>query len=82
MCMNVFPACMYVHHGCAWCLQRPEEGVRLPGTEVTDGCELPHGSWKLNFSPALLHHFFKLEIAEANGPAVNTQAGGCGGILS
>ena len=28
--------CMVVHALCLW---RPEEGVRFPGTGVTDGCE-------------------------------------------
>ena len=28
----VFQACLYVHH--LWCLQRPEEGIRSPGTGV------------------------------------------------
>jgi hypothetical protein len=25
----------------AWCLQRPEEGIKFPGTGVTDGYEAP-----------------------------------------
>ena len=31
--------CTCVGHICVWCLQRSEEGVRSPGTGVTDGCE-------------------------------------------
>jgi hypothetical protein len=31
------PAHMYVHHGLAWCLWRPEEGIRFPGIEVVSG---------------------------------------------
>lgn len=27
-CINIFPACSYVHHVCAWCLWRSEEYVR------------------------------------------------------
>lgn len=30
------------------CQQRPEEGIRSPGTGVTRGCELPSKSWELN----------------------------------
>ena len=33
------------------CLQRPEEGVRFLGAEVTDGCELTYGCWDSNPSP-------------------------------
>lgn len=36
--------CIYNLH--AWCWQRPEEGIVFPGTEVTDGCEPPHGCWE------------------------------------
>jgi hypothetical protein len=41
-------------HVCAphlQCLQRPEEGVRSPGAEDTDSCELPCGYWELNLGP-------------------------------
>lgn len=31
-----------------WCPKTPEEGIRFPGTEVTDGCESPWGWWELN----------------------------------
>lgn len=30
--INVLPECMYVHHMGAWCSQRSEEGIRMPGT--------------------------------------------------
>lgn len=30
---------------------RSEEGVRLPGTEVTDACELSHKHWDLTLEP-------------------------------
>jgi hypothetical protein len=36
------------------CLQYPcrsEEGIGFPGTEVTDGCELPRVYWELNLGP-------------------------------
>lgn len=35
---------------CAWCLQRPEKGVRCSRTTVTDSCETPCKCWELNFS--------------------------------
>ena len=34
----------------AWCPRRPEEGIRIPETRVTDGCEPPCGCWELNLS--------------------------------
>jgi hypothetical protein len=36
---NGLPACMHVYHGHTWYLWKSEEGVRSPGTGVTDGCE-------------------------------------------
>jgi hypothetical protein len=47
----------------AWCLWRPEEGVRSPGTRVTDGCEPLCGCWeplqeqltRLTAEPSLQH---------------------------
>jgi hypothetical protein len=41
-------ACMHVHQPCAWCLKRPEEDFRSPGTRVRDSCEFPYGCWELN----------------------------------
>lgn len=37
MCMNVFSACMYMEHMCAWCLQKSENDARASGTGVIDG---------------------------------------------
>ena len=42
---DFLPAHMSVHHVCAWCLQRPEEGFRCLRTGVLNCCELPRGSW-------------------------------------
>ena len=53
--MGVLPACMSVHHKHAWCLQRPEEPARTPGTGVSDGCELAWGCWELNLGPLEEH---------------------------
>lgn len=41
-------ACMSMHYICAWCPQGPEHNVGPPGTEVTEGCELPYGYWEVN----------------------------------
>lgn len=38
-------ACIYVHHLCAWCPKKPEEGIRCSGTEVTGMC------WELKLGP-------------------------------
>ena len=46
-CMGILPACKSVRHLQAWYSQGPEEGVRSPGTTITDGCELPGGCWEL-----------------------------------
>lgn len=37
ICIDVLPACVYVHlmHG-TWYLQRPKEGIRSPGASLTD----------------------------------------------
>ena len=48
MCMNVLLACLSVYHMHAWSLQKPEEGIRTPGTGVTDGCETPCGCWEFH----------------------------------
>lgn len=34
------PEYMSVHHMCAWCPQRPEEGDGSPGTGATGGRQL------------------------------------------
>ena len=36
---------------CTWVVQRAEEGIRCPRTEVADGCELPCWCQELNPSP-------------------------------
>jgi hypothetical protein len=37
-----------MYHVHAWCLWRPEEGVRFLGTGVRDISELLHGCWEMN----------------------------------
>lgn len=32
MCLDVFPEYMSMYHVCTWCLRRPEEDDRPPGT--------------------------------------------------
>lgn len=39
--MDVLPTCVSVQNMCAWCLKRPEEGIKYPKTGVMDGLELP-----------------------------------------
>lgn len=48
MCKGVSPAWMFMHHICAWCMLRPEEGIRYPRVRVTEGWELPCGYWESN----------------------------------
>jgi len=36
---------------CTQCLCKWEEGIKLPGTRVTDGCEPSCGCWELNSGP-------------------------------
>lgn len=48
MCMGVLPACLWTK--CVWCWERPGEGIRLPVTWVTGGCEL----WLLELRLGLL----------------------------
>ncbi|KAM7331642.1 hypothetical protein ACRRTK_008350 [Alexandromys fortis] len=43
MCIDVSPTCMTV------------QGVRSPGTGVTDSCEMPFGYWVLSPGPLEEH---------------------------
>lgn len=43
MCMNVLP----VH----WYAQRSKQGIGVPGTGVTDDCDLFCGCWEMDPSP-------------------------------
>jgi hypothetical protein len=45
--MGILPARMSVHHVNAWCPRRSEEGVRFPGTQVTDGVSHHVGAGRL-----------------------------------
>lgn len=45
MCKDSLPACIFVHYLNAWCLLRPEEGIRSPGTGIAAvTCHVGH--WK------------------------------------
>lgn len=46
MCRGVLPTCISVFHLYVYCPHRPENGIRCPGTGVTDGCEQLCGCWK------------------------------------
>lgn len=41
---------LYHIHMHAWCLRKPEDGIRFPETRLTDHCELPCVRWELNVS--------------------------------
>ena len=41
MYMSILPACMSVHHVCAWCLWRSEDDVGSSGAGDTSVCEVP-----------------------------------------
>lgn len=47
MFVSILPACMYVHHVCAWCLKR-SEWVSDPPELVTDSYEPLYGCWDKN----------------------------------
>ena len=52
MCMSVLPVCIYIHHMCVWCLQKPEECLGYPGARVRCGCQLPSmHDWEPNLGP-------------------------------
>lgn len=55
MCMCVcFRVCILECVYECKCPRRPEEGVRLPQVDVTDGCELLYGCPKPNVNPLSL----------------------------
>lgn len=45
MGIGIVPAGISVYHMHAWCLQKPKEDIRAPGTGTTAGCELPCGNY-------------------------------------
>ena len=49
---------MYVYVPLAWDLWIPEEGIRSPGTGVTDDYEPPCGCWESNLGPLEEHPVF------------------------
>lgn len=50
---------------CIQCPWRPKDGIRYPGTGVTDSCELPCQCWELNLS--LLSEQSVLSTLEPSG---------------
>jgi hypothetical protein len=48
LCVQMFCLCACLCTTCVQFLRRPAEGVRYPGTGVTDGCEPPCRCWELN----------------------------------
>lgn len=58
ICTGIFlSVCMSVHHMCAQCLQRPEEGIEFPGTAGVYSCEPPGERWEQNLS-----HLYKQQV--------------------
>ena len=51
MCTSVLPACMSGRHDIGAMPLEPEEGIRSPGTGVTDTCEPLCGCWEPNPAP-------------------------------
>lgn len=45
MCLACMSVCPHTH---AWCLSSSKEGVRLPGSGVTEGWEFPRECWEEN----------------------------------
>ena len=44
MGMNAYPACMCMHHVCAWCPRKLEEATGVPGTVVADSGDAHMGA--------------------------------------
>lgn len=51
MCMSVLPACIQVHHMCAWWPHMAQGGIRFLNTLVMNDCDLLCGCWGLNSYP-------------------------------
>jgi hypothetical protein len=49
MCMSVLPTFICIYHMHTCCPGKLEEGMRVPGTGLTNGFEVPSGFWELNF---------------------------------
>lgn len=43
VCMSILYVHIDVYHVCLWCSWKPEKALRSPGTQVTEGFELPCG---------------------------------------
>ena len=53
MCTTILPECVSAHCRQTWYQWRLEEGIRNPGTRMTQTqvCELPCGCWESNLGP-------------------------------
>lgn len=62
MCVEILSAYVYMYCEQAWCLQRPEECVKPPGSGagsgVTETCEPPCRCWELSMVPLLGQQVF------------------------
>lgn len=61
MFMNDFPACMYVYHVYAWCLQRPEKSAGSLGVVNAVSCHLGlrNQTWAPKRGPLNCHPFLR-----------------------
>lgn len=59
--MSILSA-MYVYVSYVYCPWRSEEGLRSPGTGLTDSFELLHGWWERNSGPLQAQAFLITEL--------------------
>jgi hypothetical protein len=48
---SILYECIFVHHMCAWCPQKSEEGIGPPRTRVKNGGKPPCECWESNMGP-------------------------------
>jgi hypothetical protein len=53
--VNVLPACTFVYHVCAWCLQNSEGSATSLGTGVIRVCEQLNRFWEPKLGPLQDH---------------------------
>lgn len=51
MCIVILSECIAGFHLCDRHVERPDQGIRSPGTEVIGSCKPPHGCCELNSGP-------------------------------
>lgn len=83
LCVRFLPVCVCMHTLRVHCPQRPEDGVKSPGTGVTNGCETPCSN-KPRFSRREACHLKPLAISQAHCSAFLTleTAPNLGGLVT